>query len=93
MDGLELDRVDRRILDELAGDARVTMAELARRVGLSKTPVQARVRRLEEQGVILGYHARLDPVRLGRDHVAFVEVKLSDTREAALAALDRRAHV
>ncbi len=46
------------------------------------------MRRLEKNGVILGYRAQLDPVRLGRDHVAFVEVKLSDTREAALAAFN-----
>ena len=83
-----LDDIDQRILDILSADARIPVAELARRVSLSKTPVQARMRRLEETGVILGYRARLDPVRLGRDHVAFVEVKLSDTREAALAAFN-----
>ena len=64
------------------------MTELARRVALSKTPVQARVKRLEEQGVIQGYRAQIDPVRLGLDHVAFVEVKLSDTREKALSAFN-----
>ena len=64
------------------------MTELARRVALSKTPVQARVKRLEEQGVIKGYRAQIDPVRLGLDHVAFVEVKLSDTREKALTAFN-----
>ena len=64
------------------------MTELARRVALSKTPVQARVKRLEEQGVIQGYRAQIDPVRLGLDHVAFVEVKLSDTREKALTAFN-----
>ena len=64
------------------------MTELARRVALSKTPVQARVKRLEEQGVIQGYRAQIDPVRLGLDHVAFVEVKLSDTREKPLSAFN-----
>jgi Lrp/AsnC family leucine-responsive transcriptional regulator len=83
-----LDDIDQRILDILSTDARVPVAELARRVSLSKTPVQARMRRLEESGVILGYRAQLDPVKLGQDHIAFVEVKLSDTREAALRAFN-----
>ena len=80
---IELDRVDKRLLAELTSDARLSVAELARRVGLSKTPVQARLKRLEEQSVIRGYRAMLDPVKLGLDHVAFVEVKLNDTREKA----------
>ena len=83
-----LDRFDRAILDELARDGRVSITELARRVGLSKSPTQARLRRLEDSGVIRGYRAILDPIRLGLDHVAFVEVRLDDTREAALAAFN-----
>lgn len=85
---VDLDAFDRRILDVLAVEGRISVTELARRVGLSKSPVQARVKRLEETGVIRGYRALFDRVRLGRDHVAFVEVKLSDTREAALAAFN-----
>ena len=87
----ELDKFDRLILDILSVEARISITELARRVGLSKTPVQARLRRLENSGVIRGYRALLDPIRLGRDHVAFVEVKLSDTREAALRAFNTAA--
>jgi Lrp/AsnC family leucine-responsive transcriptional regulator len=87
-DPVLLDAFDRRILDVLAVDGRISVMELARRVGLTKSPVQARVKRLEEQGVIRGYRALFDPIRLGRDHVAFVEVKLTDTREAALAAFN-----
>ncbi|NND19288.1 MAG: winged helix-turn-helix transcriptional regulator [Silicimonas sp.] len=83
-----LDRTDRRILAELSTDARLPVAELARRVGLSKTPVQSRLKRLEEAGVIRGYRALLDPVKLGLDHVAFVEVTLNDTRESALRAFN-----
>lgn len=79
-----LDKADHAILEALTLDGRMSVVELARRVGLSKTPVQARLRRLEQMGVIRGYTALLDPVRLGLDHVAFVEVKLSDTREKAL---------
>ena len=82
------DRFDRSILQVLAEDARISVADLARRIGLSKSPTQARLRRLEQTGVILGYRALLDPIRLGLDHVAFVEVRLSDTREAALTAFN-----
>ena len=85
---VDLDAYDRRIIDVLSVDGRITVTDLAARIGLSKTPTQARLRRLEETGVIRGYRALLDPIRLGRDHVAFVEVKLSDTREAALAAFN-----
>jgi Lrp/AsnC family transcriptional regulator, leucine-responsive regulatory protein len=88
---IDLDRTDERLLAELASDARLSVAELARRIGLSKTPVQARIKRLEASGVIRGYSAMLDPVKLGLDHVAFVEVKLSDTREAALSAFNKAA--
>ncbi len=79
------DRFDSKILDILAVDGRISVTELARRIGLSKSPTQARLRRLEETGTIRGYRALFDPIRLGRDHVAFVEVKLTDTRESALA--------
>ena len=84
----ELDRFDRKILDILAVEGRISITALAGRIGLSKSPTQARVKRLEETGVIRGYRALYDPIRLGRDHVAFVEVKLSDTREASLAAFN-----
>ncbi len=83
-----LDQFDLKILDVLAVDGRISVTALARKVGLSKSPVQARLRRLEEEGVIRGYRALFDPIRLGRDHVAFVEVKLTDTREAALGAFN-----
>jgi Lrp/AsnC family leucine-responsive transcriptional regulator len=84
----ELDRYDRAILRLLAGEGRIPVAELARRIGLSKTPTQARLRRLEAAGVITGYRAMLNPMRLGLAHVAFVELRLSDTREAALQAFN-----
>jgi len=83
-----LDRFDRAILAVLAEDGRISIADLARRIGLSKSPTQARLRRLEAEGVITGYRALIDPIRLGLDHVAFVEVRLEDTREAALAAFN-----
>lgn len=87
-DLVDLDRFDQSILSELARDGRISITDLAKRIGLSKSPTQARLRRLEETGIIIGYRALLDPIRLGLDHVAFVEVRLSDTREAALTAFN-----
>jgi len=88
-DQLVLDRLDEAILRVLALEGRISAVDLARRIGLSKSPTQARIRRLEQAGIIAGYHARLDRVRMGLAHVAFVEVRLSDTREAALQAFNR----
>ncbi|MBK1665592.1 proline dehydrogenase transcriptional activator [Rhodospirillum rubrum] len=79
-----LDRIDRRILRELQADGRLSIVELARRVHLTKTPCAERVHRLEREGVIHGYQARLDPQVLGADHVAFVQVSLKGTTEAEL---------
>lgn len=84
-----LDRMDHAILAELARDGRLSVTELAARVGLSKTPVQARMKRLESDGVIAGYRAILSPVRMNLAHVAFVELRLTDTREAALQAFNK----
>ncbi|MGD9862953.1 MAG: Lrp/AsnC family transcriptional regulator [Pseudodonghicola sp.] len=84
----DLDRFDQAILAVLAEEGRISIADLARRIGLSKSPTQARLRRLEAEGVVTGYRALVDPIRLGLDHVAFVEVRLTDTREAALAAFN-----
>ena len=83
-----LDQIDHRILRALRGNGRLSMVALGEQVGLSKTPVTARVRRLEEAGYIRGYRAELDAGKLGLEHVAFVEVRLSDTREAALQAFN-----
>lgn len=85
----ELDRIDRAILAALSADGRLAMAALAERVGLSKTPVQARVRRLERDGYIRGYQAIVDREKMGEGHVAFVQVKLSDTRSQALDDFNR----
>jgi Lrp/AsnC family transcriptional regulator, leucine-responsive regulatory protein len=84
-----LDRFDLAILRIIAVDGRISAVELARRIGLSKSPTQARLKRLEETGVITAYRAQLDPIRMGLAHVAFVEVRLSDTREAALQAFNK----
>jgi Lrp/AsnC family leucine-responsive transcriptional regulator len=85
----ELDRFDAAILRVLSSEGRISATELARRIGLSKSPTQARMKRLEDAGIITGYRAGLDPIRMGLAHVAFVEVRLSDTREAALQAFNK----
>ncbi|MCB2061799.1 MAG: Lrp/AsnC family transcriptional regulator [Novosphingobium sp.] len=80
----ELDDFDRKIVAALLEDGRMTVTALSDVVGLSKTPCQVRLSRLIGAGVIQGFRAVVDPSRLGLDHVAFTEVKLSDTRENAL---------
>lgn len=85
----DLDRFDRQILKLLSSEGRLTITELAQRIGLSKTPCQVRVKRLREEGFILGFRAILDPQKLGVEHVSFTEVKLSDTREEALEAFNK----
>ncbi|QYX57328.1 Lrp/AsnC ligand binding domain-containing protein [Roseovarius sp. SCSIO 43702] len=87
-DQFAFDRYDQAILRAVSADGRISITELANRIGLSKSPTQARLRRLEQAGVITGYRATVDPIRLGRDHVSFVEVRLTDTREAALSAFN-----
>ena len=83
-----LDQFDQKILSVLGGEGRISIADLARRIGLSKSPTQTRLKRLETEGIITGYRALVDPIRLGLDHVAFVEMKLNDTREVALKAFN-----
>ena len=84
-----MDEYDRKILSVLSVEGRISMTALGERVGLSKTPVTARVKRLEEEGVITGYRATLSASKLGVEHIAFLEVKLSDTREKALDAFNQ----
>jgi len=81
----QFDQIDRRIVDIMRVEGRLTVTELATRVGLSKTPCQIRLKRLIESGCIRGFRAVVDYKMLGEAHVAFAEVKLSDTREKALA--------
>lgn len=87
----QLDRLDRSILSALVQDGRQSLSQLAGKVGLSKSPVQTRLRRLEDNGFILGYTAIVDRERLGDGHIAFVQVTLSDTRIEALQAFNAAA--
>lgn len=82
----DLDSFDLAILRILQHEGRISVTDLAQRISLSKSPTQARLKRLERDGVITGYQAMIDNQRLGLGHVVFVEVKLQDTREAALQA-------
>ena len=81
----QLDPFDRKIIAVLRKDGRIAVTELAKKVGLSNTPCQVRLKRLLENGFIEGFCAVINPQKFGLDHVAFVEVKLSDTPENALA--------
>ena len=84
----ELDAIDRRILAELQRDGRMTNVELARRVEITAPPCLRRVRRLEEAGVIRGYHADTDPHPLGWEVVFFAIVGLESQKEAILSAFE-----
>ena len=86
----KLDAIDRKILTELQGDGRMTNVELASRVGISAPPCLRRVRALEEQGFILGYHATVDARALGFEVQVFAMVGLQSQAEADLSAFEAR---
>lgn len=90
MPGSKLDEIDRMILAELQADGRMTNVELAKRVGISAPPCLRRVRTLEEQGYILGYHAEVDARELGFEVQVFAMVGLMSQAEVDLAAFERR---
>ncbi len=80
----QLDRDSKKIIAILANEGRLSVTDLAKRVGLSKSPCQVRLKMLQEKGYITGFRAVLNPRLLAREHISFVEVKLLDTREKAL---------
>ncbi|CAB3689549.1 MULTISPECIES: winged helix-turn-helix transcriptional regulator [Achromobacter] len=73
----DLDRIDLKILDILQREGRISVTDLAERVSLSATPCSDRVKRMEREGVITGYHARVNPAALGKNLLVFLEIKLS----------------
>ena len=85
---IELDDIDRRILGALQGEGRLPMVDLANRVGLSPTPCQRRVKRLEEEGVIDRYAALVSPPALGLALQAMVQVILEDHSEKTVDAFE-----
>jgi Lrp/AsnC family leucine-responsive transcriptional regulator len=86
----DFDHIDLKILDVLQKDGRISNADLADKVGLSASPCLRRMRALEEDGIISGYRADLDPVQLGLTILAFVEVRIS-RHGAGTAAVFREA--
>ena len=72
-----LDRTDRRILEILQSNGRISITDLALQIGLSATPCAERVRRMEREGTILGYYARVSPQAVGRSLLVFLEINLS----------------
>ncbi|WGW04228.1 Lrp/AsnC family transcriptional regulator [Tropicibacter oceani] len=90
MAGHRLDPIDRKILAELQADGRMTNVELAKRVGISAPPCLRRVRALEEQGFIKGYHADVDARELGFEVQVFVMVGLQSQAESDLRAFEGR---
>ncbi|EJM72996.1 MULTISPECIES: Lrp/AsnC family transcriptional regulator [Pseudomonas] len=83
-----MDRIDRKILSELQKDGRLSVTELAERVGLSLSPCHRRVRALEESGVLLGYRAQLDPSALGLNFSAMVFATLREGDRKAVEAFE-----
>jgi DNA-binding Lrp family transcriptional regulator len=83
-----MDKLDRKILAELQMDGHLSLTELAERIGLSVSPCHRRVRTLEQEGIILGYRAHLDPRRLGLDFSALVFVTLKEGDRQAVAAFE-----
>ena len=83
-----LDRHDRAIISALQKNGRITITALAELVGLSNTPCQIRLKRLQDKGYITGFVALVNNTKLGMDHVAFVQVTLASTSSKALAAFN-----
>ena len=90
MPGSKLDPIDRKILCELQHDGRMTNVELAKRVGISAPPCLRRVRTLEENGLIRGYHADVNARELGFEVQVFAMVGLHSQAEADLSAFEER---
>ncbi len=86
---VSFDAIDRAILAELQHDGRITNVDLAARIGLTAPPCLRRVRALEEDGTIEGYHARLNPMRLGYTITVFAMVSLKSQAEADLIAFEK----
>jgi Lrp/AsnC family transcriptional regulator, leucine-responsive regulatory protein len=83
---LQLDKIDRDILDRLQAQAKLTNAQLAQHVGLSPASTLERVRRLERQGIIKGYHAKLDPAKLALYTCVMMQIKLQHLTAESVAA-------
>lgn len=90
MRGSKLDKIDRKILEHLQDDGRMSNVDLAKKVGISAPPCLRRVRALEEAGYIQSYHAKIDPAILGFGVIVFANVKLTSQAEADLEAFEQK---
>ena len=88
MSQVKLDEIDLRILRDLQENGKITNVELARRVGISAPPCLRRVRALEEAGFITGYHAEVEPAKLGYNVTVFAQVGLDSQSESELSAFE-----
>ncbi|MFT7465941.1 MAG: Lrp/AsnC family leucine-responsive transcriptional regulator [Brevundimonas sp.] len=84
-----IDNFDHKILKLLQGDGRMTITELSNKIGLSKTPCLKRIKKLEAAGYIKGYTAIIDHELIKNNHIAFVQIKMDDTKTNALNAFNR----
>ena len=80
----QLDSIEIKIIEELSKEGRLPITALAERIGISKTPCQARLKRLIADGFILGFKATINPKKLANQHIAFLQVKLKTTTKQAL---------
>jgi DNA-binding Lrp family transcriptional regulator len=85
---VKLDAIDRRILHDLQAEGRITNVKLARRAGISAPPCLRRVRMLEAEAIIRGYHADIEPKALGFNVTVFAQVGLSSQAEPDLEAFE-----
>ena len=88
-DPVQIDQSDRQLLEALQGNARLTTADLAEQIGMSQSPCWRRIRRLEEEGLITGYHARLNRRAMGWGVVAFVNISIELQNKARSAEFVR----
>lgn len=86
--GREFGFIDLQLLTTLQNEGRIPVVELARKVNLSAIPCTLRMRKLEQDGVIVGYHARINPASLNQALMVFVTVTLKATNEASLKAFN-----
>ena len=84
-----LDKIDRRILSELRQDGRLTVTQLAEKVGLSSSPCWTRVKRLENLNIIEGYTAKINSKAIGINELFFIEITLERHDDEMLDQLDR----
>lgn len=89
MTGHKLDRIDRRILELMQLDARLSVAEIAERVGLSATPCSRRIKRLEEEGFVARQVVILDPARIGLPMTVLVHISLEAQTQERLSSFER----